>query len=340
MTITISNIFNPGHNVKKITLLCTIKAQISPFTYTIEDHTGKATLEVDKDNKSNKKYLSQGNGIKIVAPVVDNVAEIIRLDAKSLIFQGKTTGRTPSSTSFNEYETFAILKDLGPKVNVPGRILAKVVRIYETRTYMVRNKATDVQHIVLKDINGVKTTLSIWENHSFFGKLVDKKVYVLTNLKTDKFPEAPPHNISTFAKTHFHEASEGEALKFEHIGWLDGEVQGKVLGFQELYSYDSCPTCNCAARRKLGDLCHRCNAPLSNLLKDFKFKIIIESEKGPATFVGFKRILNFQTEETDAAILEGLLNSEFEDVGVKINYRSSRAMDGEEENMIDTFERL
>ena len=78
--------------------------------------------------------------------------------------------------------------------------------------------------------------------------------------------------------------------KYKNISLSDGKVRGSVECFYYVYSYKSCPSCNCRNDKKV---CVRCKN-VAEPVDDFKYEIMIKIENDDDKYdqlIGFKRTI-------------------------------------------------
>ena len=116
-----------------------------------------------------------------------------------------------------------------------GRIVAKVVDVQRERKIMFKDKKSGkmmtafVRALFVKDLDGVKTRISIWRQPQKsvieFTKL---KVYSFKKLMTDKYPDNKPHYLKTGYYSIIKRCSEETEEKFANIQDFDGKFEGNL----------------------------------------------------------------------------------------------------------------
>ena len=113
--------------------------------------------------------------------------------------------------------------------------MLKIVRSMNERT-VFQGKSTLLPTVV-KDIEGTKTNLSFWQNHVDLGILKEGRVYAISNLVTEKYPNTKPYYLATRLGTKVELVSSEVEKQFETILYVDGTFTGEIVGFQDVHNY-------------------------------------------------------------------------------------------------------
>jgi hypothetical protein len=219
--------------------------------------------------------------------------------------------------------------------DIIGKLLVKVVQVKEKRTIRTRFGPRETQSIFVKDCEGLKSTVSLWNSH--IDSLENGKVYIFSGMTTEHFPTKKPHYISTTKTTTIEEAPLVLAEPFSDIQLVDGTDGGYIVCFQNIYVYESCLRCKCRIKDASLARCVKCNSELTDKYQDFIFVLIIEVNDEFKSFTGFKRVLNVDVVNVVDDQIEMELNDIYVGRLVTITYMKRYAETGED-CIIDTFE--
>jgi hypothetical protein len=192
------------------------------------------------------------------------------------------------------------------------------------------------QGIFVKDVNGLKNTITLWNKH--VDSLENGHVYMFSNMMTEGFPTAKPHFLATTRTTTIEEAPANLVVNFDGIELVDGTAAGSFVGFQNVYSYESCEHCKCRIRDDgAANQCHKCKRTIEVKYQDFMFSLVIETNDEFKSFTGFKRILNVHVANSQDDKIEMELNEMYAGRFVTINYMK-RISESGEDCVIDSLE--
>lgn len=313
-----------------------VVGMVSPTTYKVADLTAEVSLEVTKLKTTFAKYLQIGRFVKIVDPTLDKQNNRLIVTESSLILLGrKIEGMADAANPGND---LSICANLDPQQDVPGNLVLKVVKVQRPRKVETRYGQTNVQQLFMKDIHGDKIVISIWQGHPSFDKIEDGKVYTIGSLKTERYPEKKPHNLSTKKISKFDLASKEIQEEFCKVKWQDDEFEGTVVGFMDFLGFSSCMNCRCSVRdEKIGSNCPKCSLKLEEVYEDFRCTMIIENEESKIEVVLFKRDLGRPIDATDIDDIENFLNIDLEGKKVRVGYSRRVALSGEENLMCENI---
>ena len=257
----------PGYNNRFIINVKLI-AKASDNSFTISDKTAEARLMVKQLKPQYERYLQLGRVVRLIDPSIDKNIKSVTITTSTSVCLGKPIEGLEISTDVL-LQDLSICANLDPHTDVPGVLFLKVVKIHRAKKVTGPWGETSVQEISMKDIKGSKTIISIWESHPFFTKIEDGKVYLIENLKTEKYPKKKPHNLTTKKNTNFNLADPSIEIRFHDIKWQDNIFEGRIVAFNDFNAFSSCLKCKCSLKsQEIGSKCPRCTSYIEDKFDD------------------------------------------------------------------------
>ena len=173
-----------------------IQDAVSTKMFKIGDGSnGTFYLEIlDPKHSSTNTYIKSGNFVKVVNPTLRKEDHTIILDKKSIIYRGEAI---PGIEKVNViYQSLASTLELESGKNIPGKILAKVVQIYEPLgPYPSKYGGMRWKHTFqIKDIDDAKQSMGIWKPNNLSPVEIGKS-YVFSHVKTDNYQKSKPYML-------------------------------------------------------------------------------------------------------------------------------------------------
>ena len=182
---------------KRIIVECEIVDQPAPKIFKINDGDTTIDLEIKQENPNHVSYLEVGKKLKIINPEYVKKSNKLMIVQKTGIFQigiGKKS-ISDSAPSLLGYETLEKIETMDMKATIRGKFLLKVVQKKNLRKVETKYGPTKLLPLVVKDLYGKKNILSIWPSHKNPDLVIEGKVYIVSNIMTDKYPDEKPFYI-------------------------------------------------------------------------------------------------------------------------------------------------
>ena len=312
-TITLEKAFKD----KRVPKLLKINFQVQECTtkkkMKIRDgSTGNFSLEIIDPKLIGSKYFEIGKFVKVINASLRKNDLTILIDNKSIICRGDPISSLEVPSPF---QPLASTLELNGNTIIPGKILAKVVRVFDPKG-PIPSKFEGMRAkfvFQIKDIHGTRQTIAIWKpwNLNNICPVEINKVYEFSNVKTDNYLDKPYWLIGDINCIKAASKDHEETLK--NVGVHDGKFNGTVVAINNIKLFKSCNKCSSSIEvPAVGSTCPKCKKELEIVVDDFSFTMTIESGADLIPFTGFKKTVNFQGPCTDEDTIEDLLNSQFE----------------------------
>ena len=167
----------------------------------------------------------------------------------------------------------------------------------------------------MKDQHGKVTYFGFWGQRANVFAKVDNVLHC-TNMKVDKYPDTPPHNLYTTGQTRFKVVTEDQHMAvFKNITESDGSFHNSIVDvISDVACYKSCP--NCTKRTSVDErTCPKCKEVLTTLRDDFRFKMYLKNDNCCEEVQGWRR----QVDEFGAEMFDGLKVMDHNDVEDRLN---------------------
>ena len=317
---------------RRIIIECELLEQCGQNVFKISDGETEMSLEIRHENPNHSKYLEVGRKLKIVNPEYSKREKKIFVNQRTGIFQigfSKKPMQKEDSEVFG-YQTLEAHVEMDFKVSIKGKYLLKVVEIKPVRKLTTKYGPAKVLPLVVKDILGAKTILSVWSTHKPFVSILKDKVYFVSGIMTDHYPKVKPFHICSRKYFKMDLAPESLQEKFHDISFIDGSIKGTIFGIQKLYAYTSCPTCFCSIKSEDATTCEVCEEVLNSTRDDFRCILVVEKEnEEEVEVIAFKKHLDFELEYESNDELEVALNQKLFGSEVELNYVTKRGSEGD-----------
>ena len=211
-------------------------------------------------------------------------------------------------------KTFQSIRANQSQTNLPSlaAMVTNLSRVIET-------KSGRYQIAGLVDIEGQKLSINLYDSN--IGKIGFGNIYTFSKLKKSMIRKEDGHELrlATTKFTKLIEAAEDDKTQFENVSLGQSQMDGIVIGFSEINSYNSCDK----HWNKLDDdnICPKCEGPASKIKVDFHAELYIQdiNNEDMKSFLIFKRQLKMITSiENEEALAHDL--TQLEGVQCRIEY--------------------
>ena len=162
-TITLEKAFKDRRLPKLYKINFQIQECISTKKLKIRDGTtGIFSLEIIDPKLIGSKYFEIGKFVKVINPSLRKEDFTVLVDKKTIICNGEHIAGLEVPALFQPLSTTL---ELESNVDIPGKILAKVVRTFEPRgPYPSQFGGMRMKFMCqIKDIHGTRQTIGIWK---------------------------------------------------------------------------------------------------------------------------------------------------------------------------------
>lgn len=189
--------------------------------------------------------------------------------------------------------------------------------IKKKRRVKTNGQFHEVVSTKVRDCSGTYGTISFWDKYTSYAKI--EKVYKITNVKLENFPEMKPHFMNTTSKTSITDVTLEENDNFKNITLYD-EIHGQYEASSDIKCYPSCRKCNTSVAEKA--ICWKCKDIVKDALPNFVFTLYLKVDEDYQRFYGFMSVLDkFALDFTnEPKEIEDILNEYFEEKMIKIIY--------------------
>ena len=313
MPNSISNIKIEGKESVETALDVKIISKVNHRVYIIGDDTGSALLETNQELEENIVY-------KLLKPKFCN--ETFHANPKFKILKTKISLKTKalSKSELKHYQELTLLSETQETNQIMDmNNFIKCENLSESKniemlTLLIVTKSRDIdgkfgkyQIVTAKDCNGEKNSINIYHDKT---KVTQTgKLLTFTNLKKTNFkPEnVNLYRLATTYTTRIFEANENNKKKFINICLGDEKMQGIILGYENLKSYESCNTCS---SKLLDNFCKKCQTNVGSKKKqDFYVTLYaqeVDSEENIVDLFSFKKelFIDLKEEEIEKSLEE------------------------------------
>ena len=185
---------------------------------------------------------------------------------------------------------------------IKGKFILKVVKKDNVRTFI--NKAGGTSNflpLVVKDITGEKTQITLWPNHVKYEEIQENKTYFFENIGTGYFPPSKPHHLASRINFKLTEVPEMVSAKFDLISYFDKIVEGEIFGASSFHHYKSCLSCYKKIWDESSKKCYSkiCGKEIEIPNIDFNCLMEIQTAIDQVVIKVFKRMLPVEIDETN-----------------------------------------
>ena len=284
------------------------------------------------------KYFDVGKFVRVINPGVRKEDYTILIQKKSIVCIGDTISGLKQALPF---QTIASTFVLNGNEEVPGRILAKVVRIYDPFGPIASRSGPRLRYsCAIRDRDGSRQTIHFWRSSSSSCPVELDKVYIFKNLKTQNFLEKPFKLVCD--RDNYIEVPDTEFEKaLKEVKYHDGLFKGKVLAVNNVMTFKSCNMCRCGIKGTnifVGSQCRRCKKEIKEIIDDFSFAMIIQCGNDLKTVIVFKKMLNYEGSSTNEESIEKALINELEGKTVEGEYLDQTGDHENSEVKANTFD--
>ena len=260
---------------------------------------GSYNLEIISTKSNLRKYFTIGSFIKVINPTLRKEDFTVLVGEKSVVCVGVPINGLPAPKPFLPIaDTFG----LDGQTAVPGKLLAKVVRIFDKRgPYASRHGSRVKFSVQIKDLDGSRQTLQFWRPESSQCPVQLNMIYILSNLRTDKISEKyfteKPYSLNCDKDSDIAIATGPMKEALANVMYHDGNFKGRVLAINNVITYKSCSRCNRSVSIRnfeIGSQCPSCNHVVVALTDDFSFTLVVEIENEMFSMTCFKRLVCFE----------------------------------------------
>ena len=211
-----------------------------------------------------------GKYVKLVNPEADSTGEkIIILGEKSVIFPARRIKELEDyevkMQDSQDCPSLAVIGQLDPHQKVSE---IQVLVLKDLGVNKAGQRKTPVRKLLVKDKEGTEAKISVWSH--FIEQVHLDKIYRITNMRIEKFPDKKPHQISTTFTTKIIDITDEKKEEFKGVSLIAGTVHGHVEVFHGIYKYDCCYKCKCKVDATM-IRCATCNVMLEEKLQTFKY---------------------------------------------------------------------
>ena len=267
-------------------------------------------MEIVGNFKQNqRKYFAVGAFIKLIRPTLRMEDYTILVNEKTIVCLGDQIEGLPAPAEFLPLDATLVMDSNTP---VPGKVLAKVVRIYDQKgPYSTRYGPKIKYACQIKDLDGIGQVLQFWRPESKLCPVQPDMTYVFYNLKTDKVTDKyfseKPYQLSCDKDIDIEEASREQNEEHSNIRYSDGMFRGAILAINNVSKFRSCFNCSRSINVRnfvVGEKCPNCKKEVAIINEDFSFTLIVEGEDDVLSMTCFKRLITYDGSCNDEKSIE------------------------------------
>jgi hypothetical protein len=222
------------------------------------------------------------------------------VDKKTIVCLGDPISGLEKTSPFQSIASTYVLDD---QADVPGKLLAKVVRIYDQAGPYPTGKGPRIKYACqIKDIDGSKQSINFWRSVAGACPIELNQVYIFKNLKATKYRG----EISLVCDKDYDlmVAPTEQQEYLREITYYDGAYKGKVVAINRSRTFKSCDNCWRSTDTIVGQKCPKCKKILREIIDDFSFSVVIVNGNDFLTLTCFKRLVSFQGPSIDTDSIE------------------------------------
>ena len=326
---------------KRYVVECEILDQKGPKIFKIKDASTEIDMELKFENPNHIPALEIGKKLKVINPEYLKKEKKLMITQKTGVFQvgvGKPRVSEADSTTsgYCGYETLESILEADQKTVLKGKFALKIMEKKHLRKMDTKYGPAKILPVIVKDINGCKTTLSIWPSHKSPESVMEDIVYIISGVMTDGYPYDKPHFLRSKKYFKMEKASDDLQNKFAEIKLVDGLIKGHLWGAQKAKAFPSCPFCYCSIdRENLPGECEVCKKHVEKERDDFHFLLVVEDNKEVEhKIVCFKRALPIEIEAVTSDEIEVELNQKMFGLEATVTFLTKRGKEKIEDDMI------
>ena len=175
-----------------------------------------------------------------------------------------------------------------------------------------------------------------------FNLVIEGKVYIVSNIMTDKYPDEKPFYICSRKYFRMDIAPQDFQEKFKDIIFIDGKISGTVMGVVGMTVYQSCPHCFCSLKAEEATECEVCQQVITDVREDFRCTLVVEcKDTGEGKNITcFKKSFDVDIKISTRDELEVELNQTYFGRETEIEFTTKIGKDGETDMIVHSLKFL
>ena len=341
-TVSLKKVFSRKSLPKLVSVNVQIVGFVTSKKLKIRDsnQVGQFYLDINLAEHYMLRYFEISRMIKIINPGVNEQESTLVIEKKTIVSKGT---KIEGIEDVSPYATVSSTFDMDKKCQVPGKILGRVVKIFEPKYYQT-SYGSRIKYIIrIKDIAGDLQTIGMFRGTHERLCVSLGKAYIFSNLVTEAFPDEKPHNLSLDKDSNAVLASEEEQRKMALLKYADGQFSGKILAIHSPIFYSSCNHCKCSVKNSsfnVGDKCPKCHKAVTEVIADYSFTLVVENGNcNDISMTCFRTYLPVETKGTQLTqdLLEDTLCKKYEGKTVMGDYVKKRYPENGVNFNVETF---
>ena len=328
-TTTLEKVFKKEKLPKFFKINFQVEGYLGSKKMTIRDgSTGMFSLELLDVKPASLKYFDIGKFVKVINPIVRKDDFTLLVNGMTIVCLGEPIAGLEVALPFLP---ISATYDYENQVEVPGKILAKVVRIYDPLGPYQSQGGPRCKHACqIKDVDGSRQTLKMW--YGVKTPFENEKTFVFSNLRADRYNGKT--TLICESATCIQPAAKEHEEALKGIAYHDGNFKGKVLAINAIKLFKSCIKCQRSIRDEYvikhfskGMACPKCKQGIEEIVDDFSFHLVIAIGSEYSTFVAFRKTISFEGPSTVEDEVEQMITSQLEGKSMEGTFISSRSGD-------------
>ena len=341
-TVPLKKVFSGKSLPKRVTVNVQIVGFVTTKKLKIRDsnQVGPFYLDINWAEHYMVRYFEIGRTITIINPGVNEKESTLVIEKKTIVANGTKIEGIEQASS---YATVSSTFDIDKKCQVPGKILGRVVKIFEPKEFQTKYGPRIKYTIKIKDIAGDLQTIGMFRrtHHRLCVSL--GKAYIFSNLVTEAFPEDKPHFLYLEKDSNAVLATEEQQSQMSSLEYADGKFSGKILAIHSPLFYSSCNHCKRSVTNysfNVGDECPKCRKAVTEVIADYSFTLVVENgNSNDISMTCFRTYLPVEMEGTQLTqdLLEDALCKKYEGKVVTGDYVKKKYPENGVEFNVETF---